>query len=196
MADPVNGENILWSYIENLYSNINTARTNFNIGTTIAVPSNPEIIDQEEIQTIQNYFTDFKANTYINADSSATTAINSITVPQEQDIITPLPLQETLDIINTVCQYNSSYNSGYNTSYNTSYNSGYNSSVDSTLRSGYNSSYNTSYNTSYNSTVDSYNSSYCSSNNTSHFSTYNSTQRSSNNTAYFSTQNSSLKGSR
>ena len=205
MADFNAGDLVLWSYIQDIYGQINTGRTKFSIGSTITIPSNPGVVEPDEISTIQTYLNQFNNNTYVKNSAEAQSVLNSITIPTRGTLLKPLNLYSTINTINNVCTYDASFFSS-NHSFRGSFFSSDNSfrgtffSSDNTFRGSNfttNNSFRSTFFSSNNTFRSSYNTSYNTSNNgfrSSNFTT-NKSFRSSNFTSFFA-RRSTLKSTR
>ena len=170
------GFKIDWIDIQNIYTDLNSARTKFNMAT-VTIPSNPGLIYSSHLTDLAALVDAMSSNSYIG--TNANTGVSSQT-PGNYIYPTQFSRIDTIvtNIKDNICPHNAahyaSHRSGYNGSYYSTHRSSYDGSYYSTHRSGYNGSYYSTHRSSYDGTYRSHNGNYYSS----HRSGYNGTYRS------------------
>ena len=111
------GSKLEWQDIENLYTNLNTALTKFNL-STINIPSNPGLATPENVSNLKDV-----VNANINANSYLKNQVNlnEITPPVKEEKITVQQMSDlsgTITSMNNACPYDgSTYYASFNNNY-------------------------------------------------------------------------------
>ena len=135
---------VLWSDIESLFTNLNTARKKFSM-STVTVPSNQNTTAKAEtVNDLKDLIEAMSSSPYIG--SAASTGVVDLTAGQ---LIEPEPLNilsNKITEIQNICAFNSSFFTSFNSSFNSSFFASFNSSFNSSNFASFNSSFNASHN--------------------------------------------------
>ena len=128
------GNKVVWSDIQTIYNNLNTARQHCSIAT-VTVPGNPGQTVPSTVQSLKDAIEACRSNSYV---SSAGTWRTDVTVPSRgsllySDIFTRM--STTVENIRRTCMHNSANFSG-NNGFRSFGNHGFDSNSNNTFHSG------------------------------------------------------------
>ena len=128
------GNKVVWSDIQTIYNNLNTARQHCSIAT-VTVPSNPGKTVPSTVQSLKDAIEACRSNSYV---SRAGTWSTGVTVPSRgsllySDIFTRM--STTVENIRRTCMHNSANFSG-NNGFRSFGNHGFDSNSNNTFHSG------------------------------------------------------------
>ena len=146
------GYKLSWADIENIYNNLNAARTKFSM-TTVSVPGNPGKIYPSQITDLSSLVDAMSANEFIGTNAST-----GVSNPGTGNKITVVEIDKINDVVtnikDNICPHNATHNATHRSGYDGTYRS--HRSHDATYRShrSHNSGYRShrSHNSSYRAT--------------------------------------------
>ena len=105
------GYQLSWADIENIYNNLNAARTKFSM-TTVSVPGNPGKAYPSQITDLSSLVDAMSANGFIG--TNATTGVSN---PGAGNKITVVEINKINDVVtnikDNICPHNATHRSGY-----------------------------------------------------------------------------------
>lgn len=93
------GNKLLWSDIQNIYTQLNNCQTKFGI-TKSAIPTNPGAVKPTVVSNLKSLIVALDSSKYVSA--SDISAVNNLTVPTAGTLIKPAPFTTMTSTLNTV----------------------------------------------------------------------------------------------
>ena len=137
------GYKLSWADIENIYNNLNAARTKFSM-TTVSVPGNPGKIYPSQITDLSSLVDAMSANGFIGAN-----AITGVSSPETGNKITPVEFDQINNVVtnikDNICPHNAAHNATHRSSHNAAYRATHRSDYDGAYRATHRSSHDSGY---------------------------------------------------
>ena len=118
------GSKVLWSDVQNLYTQANTQRSRWRL-STVSVPGNPGQTLPAQVTALVNVIEDLKTT------SAGNTAETNVTTPARGALLDEDPFLRIQTTLNNLAAANASFNSSFNSSFRSSFNASFNSSFNS-----------------------------------------------------------------